>query len=190
MSYTKNYYDVLGCPLPRLGATSLNNDLDLRKAYKLALLAAHPDKQPIGAIPTPPSGAHTPKRGPYSVDDVKEAYAVLGDAKKRKEYNEFLFRHASLRTGDGSIHGEAREGDFILGLEMLDLSDFETLDVDEQEDVQGAEWTRACRCGNEEGFRIREEELEDAEKRGEKEVLVGCEGCSLWVRVGFDVEED
>jgi diphthamide biosynthesis protein 4 len=51
------------------------------------------------------------------------------------------------------------------------------------------EWTRSCRCGAEKGFRILEEELEDAEKRGEKEVLVGCEGCSLWVRVGFEVEE-
>ena len=49
--------------------------------------------------------------------------------------------------------------------------------------------SRACRCGADKGFMILEEELEDAEGRGEKEVLVGCEGCSLWVRVGFDVEE-
>jgi diphthamide biosynthesis protein 4 len=51
------------------------------------------------------------------------------------------------------------------------------------------EWTRACRCGMEKGYTILEEELEDAEQRGEGEVLVGCEGCSLWVRVGFGVED-
>lgn len=56
----------------------------------------------------------------------------------------------------------------------------------EQNEMQ---WTRPCRCGAEKGFRILESELESAEARGEREVLVGCEGCSLWVRVGFDVEE-
>lgn len=144
--------------------------------------------------------------------------------------------------GGGGLAGE----NFVLGLELLDLSDFEARagfvrigtpeeEVGEEDVVDGFDdmvkglslgnaslaspeaspeaereageqgerdgtwdgdvegegeiiWTRACRCGAEQGFRIREAELEAAEGRGEREVLVGCEGCSLWVRVGFDVE--
>lgn len=46
-------------------------------------------------------------------------------------------------------------------------------------------WSLGCRCGEEEGFEVREEELEEEEEAGE--VLVGCRGCSLWRRVGFAV---
>lgn len=192
MSYTKNYYDILRISAPSPGTNVSQSDLDLRKAYKIALLAVHPDKQT-----STHKGADTAtKRNAYSVDDVKEAYTVLSDARKRREYNEFLLRNPALLRGDGMARDSGREGnkdgDFVLGLELLDLSDF-----DEEEVRDGhaggesgrVEWTRRCRCGNERGFRIIEEELEDAEKSGEKEVLVGCEGCSLWVRVGFEVEE-
>ena len=105
--------------------------------------------------------------------------------------------------------GEIMDGDFLLGLDVLDLCDFSVV----EEGVAGADlgeedgrggggggggggqleqgetaWTRSCRCGAASGFRIAERQLESAERRGETEVLVGCEGCSLWVRVGFAVE--
>lgn len=151
----------------------------MRRAYRNALLAAHPDKKAAGA------------RGVHSVDDVKEAYGVLDDAGRRAEYDNWVLRNPHVLAAGVGEEGESKGGgfslsqDFVLGLEALDLSDFKEGEG-EGEEVQ---WTRGCRCGDQEGFRIVEEDLEDAEGRGEKEVLVGCGGCSLWVRVGFEVEE-
>ena len=179
MSYTKNYYAVLGLQTPGLATGNTLIDLDLRKAYKLALLAAHPDKQPSQTPLSATTARTSTKHTAYSVDDVKEAYNILSDPSQRKAYNDFLLRNPALSNSE---IGGVKDSDFVLGLEMLDLSDFE-------EGSGGMEWTRTCRCGDEKGFRISEEELEGAEGRGEKEVLVGCEGCSLWVRVGFEVEE-
>lgn len=185
MAYTKNYYHTLGLCAPSPGSSSSSSSsslrpksADLRRAYRNALLAAHPDKKAAGA------------RGLHSVDDVKEAYGVLDDAGRRAEYDNWVLRNAHVLGGDGVKGGESTGGnvlsrDFVLGLEALDLSDFDEK-AGEGEEVQ---WTRGCRCGDQEGFRILEEDLEDAEGRGEKEVLVGCGGCSLWVRVGFEVEE-
>lgn len=152
---------------------------------------------------------------------MKEAYSVLSNARRKGQYDNFLVRNPEVlqrsRNGNGAsgASGASQDvisSDFILGLELLDLSDFDVLDPGFRfseaepsalaseshaggsgaigsEAAEGQmEWTRACRCGDEKGFRILEEELEDAEGRGEKEVLVGCEGCSLWVRVGFEVE--
>ncbi|KAH6612682.1 CSL zinc finger-domain-containing protein [Boeremia exigua] len=183
MAYTKNYYHVLGLSVPSPGSPGPRSKTsDLRRAYRNALLAAHPDKK----------GASTAKGdGTYSVDDVKEAYMVLDDPKQRADYDNWALRNPHvLSTGTGtsadkSGGGQILSQDFILGLELLDLSDFEEQD----EDAAEGEWTRACRCGDEKGFRILEDDLEDAAGRGEKEVLVGCGGCSLWVRVAFDVEE-
>ena len=169
MAYTKNYYHILG-----LGATGSGTPIssaELRRAYRKALLAAHPDKQTVGA------------KGLHSVDDVKEAYLVLDDPKTRAEYDNWVLRNPHVLETDAKQGGQTLSQDFILGLELLDLSDFEEVEGDE------GEWTRACRCGDDKGFRILEDDLIEAEERGEKEVLVGCGGCSLWVRVGFDVEE-
>ncbi|KAJ8108953.1 hypothetical protein OPT61_g7812 [Boeremia exigua] len=183
MAYTKNYYHILGLSMPGRGTSCPKpKGPDLRRAYRNALLAAHPDKKGTSAATTGAS---------HSVDDVKEAYMVLDDATRRAEYDNWVLRNPhilSTHTGTGaddSGRGQTFSQDFILGLELLDLSDFEERDGDAGE----AEWTRACRCGDDKGFRILEDDLEDAETRGEKEVLVGCQGCSLWVRVGFDVEE-
>ncbi|KAL6706851.1 Diphthamide biosynthesis protein 4 [Coniothyrium glycines] len=179
MAYTKNYYHILNLQAPDWGShVSGVAEKELRRAYKIALLNAHPDKQHDVL-------KHDQREGTYSVDDVKEAYAILSDVSKRREYNEFALRNPGIlgdKTTDG---GQALSSDFILGLDVLDLSDFVM-----REDGEEMEWTRACRCGDEKGFQIKQEELEDTERRGEKEVLVGCKGCSLWLRVGFDVEED
>ena len=177
MAYTKNYYHILG-----LSASSTSSprarpqNAELRRAYRNALLKAHPDKQSAAS-----SGDQAP-RG-YTVDDVKEAYRVLDDPRSRAEYDNWVLRnpHVLQSTQKAGDEGQTLSADFILGLDVLDLSDF-------KEDEEG-EWTRACRCGDGKGFRILEVDLEDAEMRGEKEVLVGCGGCSLWVRVGFEVEE-
>lgn len=215
MAFAKDYYSILNLPST---STPQFSTADLRRAYKLALLVAHPDKQAFAN----PSTATT--RRSQSVDDVKEAYNVLSDAGKRREYENYVLRNPGVLRRGGLSGGGGDDdqdiqlsSDFVLGLEGLDLSDFDVLDpewdvsemppggsasasgmstpkesggdVGAGAEEKQMEWTRGCRCGAEQGFRILEEELEDAERRGEKEVLVGCEGCSLWVRVGFDVEE-
>jgi diphthamide biosynthesis protein 4 len=187
MSYTKDYYSILGLSASLSRQTST---ADVRRAYKLALLAAHPDKNTGQA------------QSQYTVDEVKEAYTVLSDASHKSDYDNWLLRNPNvIQGGEGQAVG-GLSSEFILGLETLDLSDFDVLDpgfkFTDNQDEDGSEgverngqmeWTRSCRCGDEKGFKILEEELEDAENRGEQEVLVGCEGCSLWVRVGFGVEE-
>lgn len=194
MSFTKDYYSILGlsAPTPSSSKSPPTSTADLRRAYKLALLAAHPDKKT-----TANGTART-----YTVDEVKEAYTVLSDVKSRSEYDNWVLRNPGAVQADAQGQGYIQpSSDFVLGLELLDLSDFDVLDPEYEfsgtgegedggeEEGKQMEWTRACRCGDEKGFRILEEELGDAEQRGEKEVLVGCEGCSLWVRVGFEVEE-
>ena len=42
-----------------------------------------------------------------------------------------------------------------------------------------------CRCGRVRGYSVTEEELEKHAAQGA--VDVGCEGCSLWIRVEFGV---
>lgn len=181
MAYTKNYYEILGLAAPSPGSLPRwYTAAELRRAYRNALLAAHPDKN---------RGSTATSTAIASVDDVKEAHRVLSTAASRNEYDNWLLRNphvlASHAAGGGKTGGaQTLSADFVLGLELLDLSDFE-----ESEAGHAGEWTRACRCGDESGFRILEDDLVDAEQRGEKEVLVGCGGCSLWVRVGFEVEE-
>ncbi|KAG9196317.1 hypothetical protein G6011_01438 [Alternaria panax] len=192
MAYTKNYYHILQLPAPGWSSKQQTTPAQLRRAYKVALLAAHPDK--ASAV------AETAKtKSAYTVDDVKEAYTTLANGTTKTEYENWFLHHreslASSKTADTHAHTNTQpSSDFVLGLELLDLGDFEVWEPehgDTSADRPLSEqmtWTRACRCGADKGFSILEEELEDAEARGEKEVLVGCVGCSLWVRVAFDIE--
>lgn len=202
MAYTKDYYHILSLDAPGwhqpANETNKTAAADLRRAYKIALLAAHPDKKKQDGIAT------TKTKPAYTVDDVKEAYTILADPKTRAEYYTwFLHNRHMLRSSNTTTamaigsqeQAQAISEDFILGLELVDLSDFDEVEPTttstskEEEREEGVEWTRACRCGDEKGFRIVEDELEDAQVRGDNEVLVGCQGCSLWLRVGFEVQE-
>lgn len=177
MAYTKDYYATLN-----LAASFSSSDIssqDLRRAYKLALLSAHPDKN---------NNASSTQQQ-HTIDQIKEAYAVLSDAGRKAEYDNYLRLHPEI-IGNSSAVGSNGEvtNDFLLGLEVLDLSDFDVLDPgfkfsnptpitpasastgdgDEEMEVEveierngQMEWTRACRCGDERGYVILEEELED-----------------------------
>jgi diphthamide biosynthesis protein 4 len=189
MAYTKDYYHVLQLPAPGWSSKQQTTPAELRRAYKVALLAAHPDK-------TSAVAATAKTKTAYTVDDVKEAYTTLASEKTKTEYdNWFLHHYDSLATTNTRADTNTQpSSDFVLGLELLDLGDFEVWEPEDGDTSGNATsseqttWTRACRCGADKGFSILEEELEDAEERGENEVLVGCVGCSLWVRVVFDVE--
>ncbi|KAF1929526.1 uncharacterized protein M421DRAFT_60062 [Didymella exigua CBS 183.55] len=203
MAYTHNYYHILGLDAPGPASPAARpKSAELRRAYRTALLRAHPDKASTTATATA-AKAERGQRGEvagkggaaYTVDHVREAFRVLDDPASRARYDawvvttpHFLSSSAGSHLGTAAAASgvQTLSADFVLGLDVLDLSDFRELDSGPEQEV---EWCRACRCGEQVGFRIREEDLVDAEQRGEGEVLVGCQGCSLWVRVGFGVDE-
>jgi len=82
---------------------------------------------------------------------------------------------------NSAINGENERQSFQTGIEIVDLDD---LHLDEEKGI----WYRGCRCGDDRGFLIREEDLEEAADEGE--VSVGCRGCSLWLKVLFGVVEE
>ncbi|KAF1914944.1 hypothetical protein BDU57DRAFT_501729 [Ampelomyces quisqualis] len=213
MTYTKDYYAVLGLDAQRQKPTQISST-DIRRAYKLALLAAHPDKQATTTTTTTTSQTTPQQQQQHTIDNIKEAYAKLSHPQTKRDYDASMLANPGLLSRDhdaASICGVAvgpSAPAFLSGLDVLDLSDFDVWDPRSRvegllpEDGGGGGgggdgargeglmvWTRACRCGFAQGYRICEEELEDAVGRGEGEVLVGCGGCSLWVRVGFGVED-
>lgn len=155
----------------------------LKKAYHRALLRHHPDKQvpSSSSFPSSPSSS-TPlsscitqdttasTSGVYTIDQIATAFAVLSSPTQRTSYD------AGLRQRSPAV-GSARP-EFQTGVENVDLDD---LLFDE-----GTErWYRACRCGNERGYLFSEEDLGEVEDEGV--LVVGCQDCSLWLRVHFAV---
>ena len=76
MAQTKDYYAVLGVP------ASATQD-EIKKKYRKLAAKHHPDKNP-----NDPKAAETFK-------EISEAYQVLGDAEKRKQYDQY--GHEGLR---------------------------------------------------------------------------------------------
>lgn len=80
------------------------------------------------------------------------------------------------------------------GMEIVDLEelDFEGggLENENENDATATEniWKRACRCGSIPAFVVTEAELEKAADEGE--LVTGCKGCSLWLKVMFTVDDD
>lgn len=184
---TADHYTVLG--LPQTPSTLRKSDLKL--AYHRALLKHHPDKSG--------SGSSTPSNNPksseqvnrkFTVDEITSAYKTLSDPVARAEYDRSL-RLSGRAAGQKGLFGEEDNVDsFRTGLEVFDLDEMEVEMLADNADKDGEEqsiWYRGCRCGDEKGFLVREEDLEREVERGE--VMVGCRGCSLWAKVLFAVEE-
>ena len=139
-------------------------------------------------------------------------------------------------SGNVNRHGNACEYEYgpgdvpqATGVETVDLDDLEHHQHhhqhnhhrdpdgdDDHEQDEGANgrreatsvWTRPCRCGNDRGFELSEDDLEHAispiepaapnephvvsqahrnHSHAYSEILVGCKDCSLWLRVNFSV---
>jgi molecular chaperone DnaJ len=89
MAQTKDYYAVLGVP------ASASQD-DIKKQYRKLAAKLHPDKNPGD-----PKAADRFK-------EVTEAYHVVGDAEKRKQYDDM--RRLGAFGGFGGERGGARAG--------------------------------------------------------------------------------
>lgn len=133
---------------------------EVKLAYKRALLQHHPDKKSSTSSP----------RSSITVDSIALAYKILSSPALKTEYD--LALQTSRPTEDDKV--------FRTGLDTVDLDD---LAFDEGKEV----WTRGCRCGDDGGFVVTEGELEANAEDGE--LIIGCRGCSLWLRVLFGVEE-
>lgn len=150
----------------------------IKRAYHRALLQNHPDKYPqLKGQPTTAQKPYSSSTATFTIDQISAAYKVLSDPKSRAEYDRSL---DLAPNNQGLKRGEQA---FQTGIENVDLDD---LDFDETE---GAErWYRSCRCGNPRGFLFTEADLEDAGENGE--LLVGCQDCSLWMKVHFAIVSD
>ncbi|CCC06409.1 hypothetical protein SMACR_00624 [Sordaria macrospora] len=170
---------------------SPNSDLTpavIKQAYRRALLTHHPDKstqhQHQHAHKTslqPNSGTGTGPKPLYTIDQISHAYTTLSSPSLRTQYDASL--RASRNHPSLGKSGTAVDEDFQTGIDTIDLDD-----LDSVEDNGKDTWYRSCRCGNERGFALTEEDLEENADLGE--VLVQCADCTIWLRVCYVVAED
>lgn len=165
-----NFYAVLSLPVPS-PTVPLPSPQTLKEAYRRALLTHHPDKS---------TSAKPETRSKPRIDEISLAYRTLSSPLLRAEHD----RELRLRKSDqDSVNGPTGIEVFHTGLDTVDLDD---LDYDDSSET----WYRACRCGQGRGFVVDEAQLEKAVGRGESDVLVGCRGCSLWLKVLFGIVEE
>lgn len=162
------HYQVLG-----LTPSILDSHHDpaalLKRAYRRALLQNHPDKAVVSASASTGNGALL-----HTVDQITTAFNVLSSPRDRAAYD----NAQRLSRPDGQ--GQAQTS-FQTGVENVDLDD---LPYDE---TTGS-WYRGCRCGNERAYLFGEDDLEACGDAGE--LMVGCQDCSLWLRIHFAVVEE
>lgn len=165
---SRTAYEILG-----LNHSSALTPQDLKQAYHQSLLLHHPDKS------KPESSAIQP----VSIDDITKAYAQLSDPAKRKSYDRDLSKLQQVSRDRGKTLAHLATDSY---------------DLDELRHSVGEEgrqtWSKQCRCGNSDGYMVTEADLESASADVSDdnglalpEVFVPCRGCSLVIRVTFDV---
>lgn len=160
-----DHYRILDLPCP-FHASNKPSQSDIKVAYRRALLRHHPDKHEKHSS----NINHKPT---YTLDQVFLAYKTLVDPNARFEYDQ------SMKTIDSVVSFNGKEAH--PGLETSDLDDLAF-------DPDRSTWSKSCRCGNPKAFVINEKDLEESAEYGE--IITGCGGCSLWLRVTFAIVED
>lgn len=195
---TPNYYTTLNLASRKYDPTL--TPAEVKTAYKRALLQHHPDKKTSSASTPPSSQSSRPNNRPnITIDSIALAYKILSSPSLKAEYDLALQTSRRSRNNNNnnntvntsnsdSDSEDEEESDeiFRTGLETVDLDDLEFVERSDNSKSEEETWTRACRCGDDGGFVVTEKELEANAEDGE--VIVGCRGCSLWLRVLFGVE--
>lgn len=159
---TKTLYEIL-----RVEPEIPQNEI--KAAYHSRLLETHPDKLKV-------SDAEVS----HKIDEIRKAYAVLGEIELRKKYDEdlkTLFKKQGFNiTGDG--------------LDTYTLSEFSCV-----ESLQTGEytWFKDCpRCTSPNAMELRESDLErgSPDGSGGLQIVVPCQTCSLWITVVYEEELD
>lgn len=206
MSKFLDYYHLLNIPEEKRNNNNNNSEIgqpatlipphELRQAYKRALLHHHPDKQKKKKPQESTSSPTTyPPAAAATIDEITEAYRVLGNASERAKYD------VELRKWKTMNNHHRHQADAVIsttrhtGMEIVDLEDLDFegggLENEENENdatATGNIWKRACRCGSIPAFVVTEAELEKSADEGE--LVTGCKGCSLWLKVMFTVDDD
>lgn len=187
MTSHTNIYTILNIPFSDTAPLILSKQ-QIKNAYHKALLKHHPDKAaaniPLTAKPKETVSSSRDQDGTYTVDEITNAYKILADPELRAEYDrELRLQRKNQGAGDDVLDV------FHTGLEVVDLEELDCSDS-LPESVNGSDmyWFRGCRCGDEKGFIVTEDELEAEAQHSE--IVVGCRGCSLWIKVLFAVAED
>jgi diphthamide biosynthesis protein 4 len=155
-----DHYRVLDLSYPG-SASDIPSPSDIKLAYRRALLRHHPDKHGN-------QGSNTTYSPVYTLDQIFHAYQTLMNPRARVEYDQSIkSSHVAASLRGTAVHP---------GLETSDLDDL-TFDPDH------SAWSKNCRCGNQKGFLVVEKDLEENAEYGE--LITGCVGCSLWLRVTF-----
>lgn len=162
---TTTHYEILGLSPAMLDSCGQDPSPLIKRAYHRALLRNHPDKAQRGR-----ASSLLPA---YTVDQISQAFAVLSSPARRAAYDASC-RLPLARPGSALPH-------FHTGVENVDLDDLPFDDAEQR-------WFRSCRCGDDRGYSFDEDDLTDAADDGL--LMVGCHGCSLWLRVQFAVVED
>ncbi|KAI9931119.1 hypothetical protein ASPWEDRAFT_166932 [Aspergillus wentii DTO 134E9] len=181
-SVAHDHYQILN--LPFTGTPTALSKQQLKIAYHKALLKHHPDKAPGADTPSAYNGDGNSQTSSYTVDQITTAYKTLSDPSLRAEYDR------SLRLDRAKVAEREKTGTvFHTGLEVVDLEDL-ALDESAEGESGDAEayWYRACRCGDDKGFLVTEQDLEREAEHGE--IVIGCRGCSLWMKILFAVEDE
>lgn len=154
-----SFYKILGLETRQYDSLTAT---DVKTAYKRALLLYHPDKTPH----------RTEKHAQASVtvDEIALAYKTISNPDLRLEYDRVLAQDLVLKEGAPTPRTHHP------GLEIVDLDHLAFEDETQT-------WSRSCRCGDKQGFVVTEPELEEHSDQGE--LVVGCKGCSLWLKVLF-----
>jgi diphthamide biosynthesis protein 4 len=146
---------------------------DVKAAYRRALLLHHPDKRPVSRSlhveESLPSIVRSVSNSTPSVSDIRQAYTILSDPVLRAGFDSKLRQSTLTSSNSSRVEGSQRPA------EVISLDDFES-----SENAQL--YSYKCRCGS--AYQISAIELEQDVH------LMGCQGCSEVIWIGYEVAED